>query len=83
MVTNVISRLVDVIAKHSTIAKIHKYKRLYEGHHFIPIAMEVHGTPKHGMNRFIMPIFSTRQLRGHLSSSFCIQFFKQCVSIAF
>jgi hypothetical protein len=25
--------------------KIRKYKEFHEGHHFIPMAMEVHGTP--------------------------------------
>jgi hypothetical protein len=38
------------------------------------------------MDRFIREcahIFHDKQLRGHLSLSFCIQFFKQRVNIAF
>jgi hypothetical protein len=79
IVTSVINRLVDVVAKLNIIVKIYKCKGFHEGHHFIPITMEVHG-----MNHFIrecVRLFHNRQLRGHLSL-FCIQFFKQCVSIA-
>jgi hypothetical protein len=36
-----INQLVGVIAKFSAIIKIHKYKGLHEGHHFIVMAMEV------------------------------------------
>ncbi len=50
---SVISQLVGAIAKLNAIAKICKYKRLHEGHHFISMAMEVHGTPKRDMDRFI------------------------------
>jgi len=54
MVTSsVISRQTSVVIKLSTIAKIHKYKRLYEKHHFIPMAMEVHDAPKCDMDYFI------------------------------
>jgi hypothetical protein len=35
MVMNVISRLASVIVKLNAIAKIRKYRRFYEGHHFI------------------------------------------------
>jgi hypothetical protein len=55
-----------------------------EGHHFIPMVMEVHNTPKHNMNRFINEcghLFHDKQSRGHLSLSFCIQFFRHCVDI--
>ncbi len=82
MTLNVISRLVSVMVKLKTIAKI---RGLHEGHHFIPMAMKVHGTPKHDMDRFIKEcahLFHNRQLKDHLFLSFCIQFFKQCVSIA-
>jgi hypothetical protein len=41
MVSNVISQSTHAIAKLSAIVKIHKYK----GHHFIPMAMEVHNAP--------------------------------------
>jgi len=53
MVMNVVSQPVGAIAKLSTIAKIHKYKGLRERHHFIPMAMEVHGALGHDMDRFI------------------------------
>ncbi len=83
MVTSVISRPTSVIVKLSTIVKICKCRGLHEGYHFIPIAMEVHNTPEHDMNRFIKKcahLFHNRQLRSHLSLSFCIQFLKKCVS---
>ncbi len=50
---SVISRLVGAIAKFSTIAKICKYRGLQEGHHFIPMAMEMHNAPECDMDRFI------------------------------
>jgi hypothetical protein len=53
MTTSVISRLAGVLAKLNSIANIRKYKMLHEGHHFIPIATEVHGTPKRDMDCFI------------------------------
>ncbi len=37
----------------STIVKICKYKRFHEGHHSIPMAMEVHNTTKRNMDCFI------------------------------
>jgi len=82
---NVISRLVGAIIKHNAIAKIRKYKGLHEGHHFILMAMEVHPAPRCDIDYFIgecAHLFHDRWSRGHLSLSFCIQFFKQCVSIA-
>jgi hypothetical protein len=75
MVANVISRLAGVVAKLSTITKIYKYKRLHKGHHFIPMAMEVHSAPRHDMDRFIEEyacLFHDRRLGGHLPFSFCI-----------
>jgi hypothetical protein len=54
MVTsNVTSRLVGVVAKLNAIVKICKYKGLHEGHHFILMAMEMHGTFEHDMDHFI------------------------------
>jgi hypothetical protein len=50
VVTNVISQPVGRVAKLSAIVKICKYKRLHEGHHFIPMAMEVHGTSGRDMD---------------------------------
>jgi len=84
VVMSVISQLVGAIAKVNNITKICKYRRIHEGHHFILMAMEVHGTLRHDMdhfNRDCARLFHNRQSRGHLSLSFCIQFFKQCVSI--
>ncbi len=79
MVSNVISRSTSAIAKLSAIVKIHKYRGFQEGHHFTPMAMEVHNTPKRDMDRFIREcarLFHDKCLGGHLSLSFCIQFFK-------
>jgi hypothetical protein len=71
--------------KFSTIPNIRKYKGLHERHHFIPMAMEVHGAPGHDIDRFIKEcacFFHDRRLKSHLSLFFYIQFFKQHVSIA-
>ncbi len=86
MTLNVINQPTNATAKLSAIANICKYRRLHEGHHFIPMTMEVHNTLRHDMDLFIkvcVHIFHDRRLKGHLSLSFCIQFFKQCVSITF
>jgi hypothetical protein len=83
---SVISQPTSAIVEFNAIVKIHKYKRLHEGHHFILMAMEVHGTPECDMDSFIKEcvcLFHNRWSRGHLSLYFCIQFFRQCVSIAF
>jgi hypothetical protein len=53
MALNVSSQPSSTITKLSAIVKIYKYKRLHEEHHFIPMAMEVHGTPKRYMDCFI------------------------------
>jgi hypothetical protein len=48
------------------------------------MATDVHGTPRHDMdhfNRDCVRFFYDRQSTCHLSLSFCIQFFKQSVSI--
>jgi hypothetical protein len=84
VVTSSISRLSNVVAKLNTIVKTCKYRKIHEGHHFIPMAMEVHGPLGHVMDCFIMEsirFFHDRQLKGHLSLFFFIQFFKQCVNI--
>ncbi len=70
--------------KFNVIAKIHKYRKFHEGHHFIPMAMKVHNTPRGDMDPFIREcacLFHEKRLGGHLSLSFCIQFFKQHVNI--
>jgi hypothetical protein len=69
----------------NAIVKIRKYKELHEGHHFILMAMEVHGTPRCNMDRFIKEcayLFYDRRSKDHLSLFFSIQFFRQCVNIA-
>jgi hypothetical protein len=69
----------------NAIAKICKYRRLHEGHHFILMAMQVHDALKCDMDHFIREcghLFHDRGLGGQLSLSFFIQFFKQRVSIA-
>jgi hypothetical protein len=37
----------------NTIIEIFKYRKLHEGHHFISMAMEVDGAPKHNTDHFI------------------------------
>jgi hypothetical protein len=68
---SVISRLIGATTKFSAIAKIHKYRRLHEGHHFIPTAMEVHGALEHDMDHFIEEcacfFFHNRRSKSHLS----------------
>ncbi len=83
---SVISQPAGVIVELSTIIKIRKYRGLHEGHHFIPMAMEVHNAPGHDMDCFIRAcicLFHDRQLGDYLFLSFCIQFFRQCVSMPF
>jgi hypothetical protein len=79
MALSVINWPTCVIAELNTIVKIHKYRGLHEEHHFIQMAMEVHNKPRRDMNCFIREcayLFHDRQSRGHLTLSFCIQFFK-------
>jgi hypothetical protein len=82
--SSVISWPTCVVVELSAITKNHKYKGLHEGHHFTSMAMEMHGAPGHDMDRFIKEcarLFHDRQSKGHFSLSFCIQVFRQCVSI--
>jgi hypothetical protein len=84
--SSVINRPTNATTKLTAIAKIPKYKRFQERQLFISVAMEVHGAPIYDMDPFIREcayLFHDRQLRGHLSLSFSIQFFKQCASIVF
>ncbi len=53
LASNVISQPLGADLELSTIAKIHKYKGLQEGHHFILMAMEVHSTLGHDIDHFI------------------------------
>jgi hypothetical protein len=74
------------LAKLSAITKIHKYRGLHEGHHFILMAMEVHDTLGHDMDGFTKEcacLFHDSRSGDHLSLSFCIQVFRQRVNIAF
>jgi hypothetical protein len=60
--SNVISQPTCAAAEFSTIVNIYKYRRLREGHHFIPMALEVHDTLEHEMDHFIREcacLFST------------------------
>ncbi len=85
MVASIISRLVGTTMKFSSNSKICKYKKFREGHHFTSMAMEVYCTFGRDMDHFIKEyasFFHNLKLKGHLSLLFCIQFFKQCVSIA-
>ncbi len=84
--SSVISQLAGIIAELNAIIQICKYRRLNERHHFISMAMEVHHAPGRDIDHFIKEcahLFHDRKSKGHLSLSFCIQFFKQCVSISF
>jgi hypothetical protein len=75
MASSVISWPVNVVVEFNTIVKIYKYRGLHEGHHFIPMAMEVHDTLERDMDCFIsecVRLFHDRQLGGHLSLSFYI-----------
>ncbi len=51
--TNAINQLASVVVKLSAIVKIYEYRRLHEGHHFILMAMDVHGTFKCDMDHLI------------------------------
>ncbi len=77
MALNVIIRPTSAVTELSDITKIYKYKGFHERHHFIPMAMEVHGALEHDMDRFIKEcarLFHDKRVGGHLSLSFCIQF---------
>ncbi len=53
MASNVINQPTSVVAKFNGIIKIHKYRGLHEGQHFILMTMEVHGAHRHDMDCFI------------------------------
>jgi len=53
VVLSVISWPIGVAMELNTITKIHKFKGLQQGHHFISMAMKVHNTRGHEMDRFI------------------------------
>jgi hypothetical protein len=79
VVMSVISRPAGVATKFNAIIKIYKYREIHEGHHFIPMAIEMHSVPERDMDCFIkefVQLFHDRQLKGHLSLFFSIQFFR-------
>jgi hypothetical protein len=53
MASSVINQPTGAVVELSAIVKIHKYRWFHEGHHFIPMVMEVHGTFGHDMDHFI------------------------------
>jgi hypothetical protein len=53
MALSVIIWPIGAIVKLNAVIKIHKYRRLHEGHHFVPMAMEVHDTLERVMDCFI------------------------------
>ncbi len=53
MVLSVISRPANAAADLNAIAKICKCRGFHEGHHFILMAMEVHGAPRRDMDCII------------------------------
>jgi hypothetical protein len=82
----VISRPTSIVTKLITIAKIRKYKGLHEGHHFIPMAMEMHDTFEHDMDNFIKEcvcLFHDRQSIGHLSLFFAFNFLSNMLVLLF
>jgi hypothetical protein len=83
VVSNVISWLASVAMKFNAIVKIRKYKKFHHEHHFISMAMEMHGAPECDMDHFIrecVHFFHNKWSGGHLFLSFCIYFFRQHVS---
>ncbi len=83
--SNFISQPTGVVVEFNAIVNIRKYKRFHEGHHFILMAMDVHDTLGCDMDHFIREcahLFHDRQSSGHLFLFFCIQFFRECVSIS-
>ncbi len=83
MALSVISQLAGAALKLNTIAKIYKHKGFHERHHFILMVVKVHGALGCDTDHFIREcycLFHDRGLEGHLSLSFCIQFFK-CVLV--
>jgi hypothetical protein len=66
--------------------KFAKYKGLHEKHHFIPMAMEVHGASDCDMDRFIREyahFFHDRRLKNHLFLSFAFNFSNNVLILPF
>jgi hypothetical protein len=63
--------------KFSVTIKIYKYKGRHEKHHFILMAIKVHGIPGWNMDHFIKEcayFFHDRWSKGHLSFFFAFNF---------
>ncbi len=81
---NVISQQVGATLEFNTIAKVCKYKRLHERHHFILMVMEVHGKPRCDMECFIRERLFFSMINDREVICFCLfafEFFKQHVNI--
>jgi hypothetical protein len=82
--TSVISWPTCATTEFSINAKIRKYRRFHDRHHFIPMAMEVHNAFRHDMDHFIKEcacLFHNRWSGGHYPCLFVFNFFMQHVSI--
>jgi hypothetical protein len=53
VIMSVTNRTIGVTTRFNVIIKIRKYRGFHEGHHFIPMAMEVHDTLRCDMDHFI------------------------------
>jgi hypothetical protein len=83
---SVISWPTSATAKFNAIVKIHNYKGLHEGHHFIPLAMEAFDTLKCDMDRFIKEcacLFHNKQLKGYLLYLFAFNFLSNVLILFF
>jgi hypothetical protein len=77
VVLSVTNQATSVITKFNVIVKICKYKRIHKGHHFIPMAMEVHNTSQWDMDHFIgecAHLFHDRQSKVHFFCFFAFNF---------
>jgi hypothetical protein len=66
--SNVINQPTSATVEPNAIVKIYKYRGLHEGHHFIPMAKEVHNTPKRDMDCFTKEcayLFHNKQSKDH------------------
>jgi hypothetical protein len=59
MALSVINRPIGAAMELNAIAKICKYKRFHENHHFILMAMEVHGALGQNMDCYNKEVWSS------------------------
>jgi hypothetical protein len=73
MASNFISWTANASVEFNAIVKIHKYKGLHEGHHFMPMAMELYNTleTRYGSFHHGKHVFSMIEIR----RSFVLVFF--------